>query len=87
MSEETSEAEQLTLDVAAAEKPKRRTRKKAAAEEGAAPAVEAAPAEEETSSSRPQAQGRGRRGPYRCSRRRGEARSQEAGCQEGREGH
>ena len=46
MSQETSEAEQLSLDVAAAEKPKRRTRKKAVADEGAAASAEAAPAEE-----------------------------------------
>ncbi len=46
MSQETSEAEQLSLDEAVAEKPKRRTRKKAVAEEGTAPAAEAAPAEE-----------------------------------------
>ena len=46
MSQETSEAEQLSLDVAAAEKPKRRTRKKVVADEGAAASAEAAPAEE-----------------------------------------
>ena len=46
MSQETSEAEQLSLDVAAAEKPKRRTRKKVVADEGAAASADSAPAEE-----------------------------------------